>query len=126
MVLAAGLELAKVGESLNYGARDLWEVPDPSFEEQVAQPQAKRQKSLSDQERMDRWYVMFMTVGGLLAFRNDGMGFVAGMLCHWTCQSTETWQVCQGWNPFRCRIVRKLQRKRRPASGEEERLISPH
>ncbi len=24
MVLAAGLELAKVGESLNYGARDLW------------------------------------------------------------------------------------------------------
>jgi MFS superfamily sulfate permease-like transporter len=28
MVIAAGLELAKVGQSLNHGARDLWEASE--------------------------------------------------------------------------------------------------
>jgi hypothetical protein len=31
---------------------------------------------------MERWTVMFMTIGGLLAFKNDGVGFIAGMMCH--------------------------------------------
>ncbi|KUJ15804.1 uncharacterized protein LY89DRAFT_707939 [Mollisia scopiformis] len=71
MVLAAGLELAKVGESLNNGARDLWEVSEGN---------GKRQREVGEEERMERWTVMFMTIGGLLAFKNDGVGFLAGML----------------------------------------------
>lgn len=70
MVLAAGIELAKVGESLNVGARDLFDgeggtarIPDA-------------------EERRDRWAVMLVTVAGLLAFRNDAVGFIAGMLWH--------------------------------------------
>lgn len=89
MVLAAGLELAKVGESLNYGARDLWE----GWETDVTQEPGglKRQRSLSDEERKERWMVMFMTIGGLLAFKNDGVGFVAGMLCHGTYELSNAW-----------------------------------
>lgn len=86
MVLAAGLELAKVGESLNHGARDLWEVSDQSStrgREEGILESLKTQRSPSDEERKERWTVMMMTVGGLLAFRNDAIGFVAGMLCHW-------------------------------------------
>ncbi|KAG9235055.1 hypothetical protein BJ875DRAFT_483596 [Amylocarpus encephaloides] len=84
MVLAAGLELSKVGESLNNGARDLWEVSESTgvSEGCSLQEGQKQQRKLSDQERMERWSVMFMTVGFLLAFKNDGVGFLAGMLCH--------------------------------------------
>jgi hypothetical protein len=84
MVLAAGLELAKVGESLNYGARDLWEVSESVDADGVFSPQEgqKQHRRVSDEERTERWTVMFMTIAGLLAFRNDGVGFLAGMLCH--------------------------------------------
>jgi len=78
MVLAAGLELAKVGESLNHGARDL------DLGDEHTSPEQQQQRELGEKERKERWNVMFMTVGGLLAFRNDGVGFVAGMLCHWS------------------------------------------
>ncbi|KAI1081095.1 hypothetical protein F5B20DRAFT_579474 [Whalleya microplaca] len=74
MVVAAGLELAKVGQSLNHGASDLWES---SVEHH------KRHRDVSDEERAERWTVMLMTTAGILAFKNDGIGFVAGMLCHW-------------------------------------------
>lgn len=97
MVLAAGLELAKVGESINYGARDLWEEADNnnSNEASTHGEGTKRRKSLSEAERQERWTVMLMTVGGLLAFKNDAVGFAAGMLCHWTYKSSglvEKWQ----------------------------------
>lgn len=84
MVLAAGLELAKVGESLNYGARDLWEVAESRSTNGTfpAQEGQKQRRKLSEEERKERWTVMLMTIGGLLAFKNDGVGFVAGMLCH--------------------------------------------
>ncbi|KAF4633591.1 hypothetical protein G7Y89_g4527 [Cudoniella acicularis] len=95
MVLAAGLELAKVGESLNYGARDLWEVSESSNSNSEEGPSStKQQRSLSDEERKERWTVMFMTIGGLLAFKNDGVGFLAGMLCHFAYQSSKTYA---GW-----------------------------
>jgi MFS superfamily sulfate permease-like transporter len=87
MVLAAGIELAKVGESLNYGARDLWEASDIRNNNDRGGnglEGLKTQRSLSDDERKERWTVMMMTIGGLLAFRNDGVGFLAGMLCHWS------------------------------------------
>lgn len=75
MVLAAGLELAKVGHSLNQGARDLWQESAAGAERQ--------HRVLSDDERQERWTVMLTTTAGILAFKNDAVGFAAGMLCHW-------------------------------------------
>lgn len=72
MVLAAGLELAKVGHSLNQGAPDLWEASGSA---------AGRPRSLGEEERLERWTVMLMTTAGILAF-HDAIGFLAGMLCH--------------------------------------------
>lgn len=74
MVIAAGLELAKVGQSLNQGASDLWHT--------AARQDIRRHRDLSDDERTERWTVMLMTTAGILAFRNDAVGFLAGMLCH--------------------------------------------
>ncbi|KAL4959780.1 putative sulfate/molybdate transporter [Aspergillus stella-maris] len=73
MVIAAGLELVRVGESLNTsGARDVGtaEVEGES-------------RSPSEEERGKRWMVMMVTVGLLVGFKNDAVGFVAGMLCYW-------------------------------------------
>jgi MFS superfamily sulfate permease-like transporter len=105
MVLAAGLELAKVGESLNNGARDLWQASDPETVSGTIRETLKIQRSLSDEDRLERWTVMMVTVGGLLAFRNDAVGFVAGMLCHWFYLVT---------------------RGRRIALEEEDRLLPSH
>jgi hypothetical protein len=125
MVLAAGLELAKVGESLNYGARDLWEVSETVVSDSVVSEgdQARReiqknQRHLSDEERMERWTVMFITIAGLLAFRNDGVGFVAGMLCHWSNQLSRAWS---GWEGIQKRRDERRSRRTRSAmTGDEE------
>jgi MFS superfamily sulfate permease-like transporter len=79
MVIAAGLELVGVGESLNTsGARDL--------------PQAGGMSDSTDhhlgpvcteEDRKRRWTVMMVTAGMLIGFRNDAIGFAAGMLCNW-------------------------------------------
>ncbi|RGP79159.1 sulfate transporter [Fusarium longipes] len=74
MVIAAGLELAKVGNSLNQGASDLWHT--------ASGQEPPRQRDLSEDERLERWTVMLMTTAGILAFRNDAVGFLAGMICH--------------------------------------------
>lgn len=87
MVIAAGVELAKVGESLNVGARDLWE--ESSTEGRVA-------KNLTEQERKERWSVMLVTVAGLLAFKNDAVGFLAGLFWHWGLQAPEYWSSMRG------------------------------
>ena len=79
MVIAAGLELAKVGQSLNQGARDLWQ----ESASQGSSVLTRQHRELSDEERMERWTVMLMTTAGILAFRNDAVGFVGGMFCHW-------------------------------------------
>ncbi|KAI2602084.1 hypothetical protein GGR54DRAFT_554585 [Hypoxylon sp. NC1633] len=97
MVIAAGLELAKVGQSLNYGASDLWE-------ESV--DQHKRHRDISDEERTERWTVMLMTTAGILAFKNDAVGFVAGLLCHWAYKVV-------GW----------IEKKRSRRSRERESLL---
>ncbi|KAL3424412.1 sulfate transporter [Phlyctema vagabunda] len=115
IVLAAGLELAKVGESLNYGARDLWEVSAPEGSQSLAQG-LKQQRRLSDEERKERWTVMLMTIGGLLAFKNDAVGFAAGMLCHAVYTSPKYWanrQRSGRWNRFFTSV-----------SDEEEQLLS--
>lgn len=79
MVFAAGLELAKVGNSLNNGAPDLWEVTNQHAE---TEGHLRRHREVSKDESMERWTVMLTTTAGILAFRNDAIGFTAGMLCH--------------------------------------------
>lgn len=71
MVVAAGLELVGVGESLNTeGARDVKSGSRVSGGE------------LSAEERKRRWTVMMVTAGMLVAFKNDGIGFLAGCICY--------------------------------------------
>lgn len=79
MVIAAGLELAKVGQSLNHGASDLWES-SVSDDEGGVGSMIKRHREVSDEERSERWTVMLMTTAGILAFKNDAVGFLAGLL----------------------------------------------
>jgi hypothetical protein len=105
MVLAAGLELAKVGESLNHGARDLWEDAEPETISHGVLRAPARQREISDEERVQRWTVMFMTIGGLLAFKNDGVGFIAGMLCHGVYQAHRIPSPAQIWNRRRIKLV---------------------
>ncbi|KAH7420013.1 sulfate transporter-like protein [Cadophora sp. MPI-SDFR-AT-0126] len=122
MVLAAGLELAKVGESLNYGARDLWEASDAHGEDSEREG-LKHQRALSDEERKERWTVMFMTVGFLLAFKNDGVGFIAGMLCHSFNQAPKLWVE---WESRRVRQGDRRSRRNRQSTTieeEEEQLL---
>ena len=74
MIIAAGLELASVGESLNTPrARDLGKEGDSRPE-------------IPDEEKKQRWSVMLVTAGLLIAFKNDAIGFAAGMCCHWSYQ----------------------------------------
>jgi hypothetical protein len=96
MVIAAGLELAKVGESLNHGARDLYSEAPGRGGDSTRQEGLKQQRHLSDEERKERWMVMSMTITGLLAFKNDGVGFVAGMMCHLTYRLSDAWTEWDG------------------------------
>lgn len=91
MVIGAGLELTNVGESLNTaGARDLKglleheENVEPTAATDPYEYGVKAAKDLTEDDRKRRWAVMVITVGGILAFRNDAVGFLAGMLCHWS------------------------------------------
>ncbi|KZF19054.1 sulfate transporter-like protein [Xylona heveae TC161] len=90
MVVAAGLELTKVGESLNNTASDLWENAEVN-EEDSGEGQ-KHFREPDQEERRQRWAVMMMTVGGMLTFRNDAVGFIAGMLCHATLNAPIWWR----------------------------------
>ncbi|KOS20428.1 Molybdate transporter 2 [Escovopsis weberi] len=80
MVLASGLELAKVGNTLNQGAPDLWESAEQGHRPSIM----RRHRVLSDEERQERWTVMLMTTACILACRNDAVGFFAGWLCHFS------------------------------------------
>ena len=79
LLFIAGLELAKVGESLNTeGARDFWEYDNA----QSGDYESKRLRDVGTEEKKRRWLVMVVTVGALLAAKNDGVGFLAGLLIH--------------------------------------------
>jgi hypothetical protein len=130
MVLAAGLELAKVGESLNYGARDLWEVSETVVstsmvsEDDLSQREGQKyQRHLSDEERMERWTVMLMTIAGLLAFRNDGVGFITGMLCHWTNRLSNVWPSWEGLRASREQRRSGRSTRITTVDEEEEQLL---
>jgi hypothetical protein len=112
LVLAAGVELAKVGESLNTDARDLrlLEVGGGDGEETW---DGKHVRSLDDRERRERWMVMLVTVAALLTFRNDGVGFLAGLTWHWGFRATRI---------FEEQRTRRHEREQIP--GEERGLLS--
>lgn len=75
LVIAAGLELVGVGESLNTArSKDLRYIGEEDG----------KGGQLTEQVGKRRWAVMFTTVAGILAFKNDAVGFLAGMLCHWS------------------------------------------
>jgi hypothetical protein len=85
MVIAAGLELASVGESLNTPrARDVKKREQSRGAHGAAEISASSSSSLDDAERKRRWTVMLITIAGIVAFRNDAIGFIAGMLTHWS------------------------------------------
>jgi hypothetical protein len=89
MVLAAGVELAKVAEGLNLDAMDL---------QTDGHDAGRHFRVVEETERKRRYSVMIVTVAGILAFRNDAVGFLAGMAWHWGLHATEHWQ---GWNTNR-------------------------
>jgi hypothetical protein len=97
LVLAAGIELAKVGESINTDARDLRVLDrDMSWD-------GKRVKELDERERKERWMVMLITVAALLTFKNDAVGFVAGLVWHWgfrAARRVEEWRDERAERPF--------------------------
>ncbi|KAL9612408.1 MAG: hypothetical protein Q9167_003002 [Letrouitia subvulpina] len=89
MVVAAGLELVSVGESLNQpAAMDSGSSYSQDQRESTSDSgaNAKIHRDLTERERKRRWTTMFMTIGGILALKNDAIGFIAGMLCHWSFQ----------------------------------------
>jgi hypothetical protein len=97
LILAAGVELAKIGESINTDARDLRVLDrDMSWD-------GKRVKDLDERERKERWMVMLVTVAALLTFKNDAVGFVAGLAWHWglrAARTVEGWRDEQAERPF--------------------------
>ena len=83
MIFAAGLELVKVSQSLNTtAARDLG--PDPRKPLFGVTDHPNENAGLTEEEAMRRYVVMFATVGGILAYKNDLVGFVLGMAVHGT------------------------------------------
>lgn len=96
LILLAGLELAKMGQNLNSkDARDLTEdIANPA---QIGTRDHVRDTNrldtdrpevrvVSSDENMRRWTIMTVTVGTLLGTGNDGIGFLSGMLVHFTYQ----------------------------------------
>lgn len=94
-MIAAGLELATVGESLNTaGARDLDPThTDHGREGPLDHLANAKSHGLTDEVAKRRWTIMLMTVAGILAFRNDAIGFLAGMLCHWSFVVLDKWDA---------------------------------
>lgn len=85
MVLAAGVELARVGQSVG-DMSDLWrraeaDARGDSDGDGGADADGKRREEC-EREGRDRWTVMLVTVAGCLGFKNDAVGFLAGLVWH--------------------------------------------
>lgn len=92
MVLGAGLELARVAVSVNEDAMDLWEEDGMEYDaEGVVVGMKKKRRVLAEEERKDRWMVLLVTMAGIVAFRNDAIGFLGGMGCFWFCRLGKWW-----------------------------------
>ena len=68
MVLGAGVELARVGASVNRRAPDL--INEDGY------------RCVGEKEARERWNVMLLTAATTLVFRNTAIGFLAGLLSH--------------------------------------------
>ncbi|KAK3719207.1 hypothetical protein LTR37_004426 [Vermiconidia calcicola] len=79
MVLAAGVELAKVGQTVNE-SQGVWEQVEA---DNLDGQSADKHRQSVEQEGKDRWMVMLITAAGCLAFKNDAVGFFAGLVWHW-------------------------------------------
>jgi hypothetical protein len=89
MVIAAGVELLGVGESLNTtGAWDL----NQAGAGLLASAGQHLGPILTDEERSRRWTVMMVTVGMLVGFKNDAIGFIAGIVCHCAYELPGWWE----------------------------------
>lgn len=116
LVLAAGVELAKVGESINTDARDLRVLDGENVWD------GKRVKELDERTRKERWMVMLVTVAALLTFKNDAVGFIAGLAWHWGLQGA---RKAEDWIE-RSRVERPFWRRNMHSREEETRLLFHH
>lgn len=102
MVIAAGVELLSVGESLNTtGAWDLNEAGAGL----LASAGQHLGPILTDEERSRRWTIMMVTVGMLVGFKNDAIGFIAGIVCHCAYELPGWWEKARSrWSEGRLRL----------------------
>ncbi|KAI7185934.1 hypothetical protein D0869_01575 [Hortaea werneckii] len=107
MVLAAGVELAKVGQSVSE-KRDLWQNAGDNYGNERSIDDLKKDQ---EQEEKNRWLVMLVTVAGCLAFKNDAIGFIAGLVWHWSLQLPRLTERVRGGRSIR------LQDEQEPESG---------
>ncbi|KAM0697811.1 hypothetical protein Q7P36_002665 [Cladosporium allicinum] len=102
MVLAAGVELAKVGQSVGDTA-DLWARVEreqaESAEDEDGGRMREEKRAWVEKEGRERWMVMLVTAAGCLAFKNDAVGFLAGLCWHYGL-------LVPGWVEGRRRSVR--------------------
>ena len=102
LVLAAGLELASAGASLN------------TLRENGNEGEDVQGGSYTAVQKRERWTVMLMTAGCLLAFKNDAVGFVAGLVCHGAYRLADELEARRS----------NHNRNRRPGHGESRALLS--
>lgn len=125
MVLAAGVELAKVGQSLDdeagCGGSDLWEEAERANEDGEALEARDKRTRVGEVERREKWTVMLVTVAGCLAFKNDAVGFIAGMLWHWGLRLPE---LSQRWTSGLMRGENGSWTRSRAADEEGESLLA--
>ncbi|KAF2830592.1 hypothetical protein CC86DRAFT_402624 [Ophiobolus disseminans] len=121
LVIAAGVELAKVGESVNTDARDLRVLDrDQSWD-------GKRVKELDERERRERWMVMLVTVAALLTFKNDAVGFITGLTWHWGfigARHMEVWRESRAGRPFWRRVEHSSSERTGLLSHEESDVVT--
>lgn len=121
LVIAAGVELAKVGESVNTDARDLRVLDrDQSWD-------GKRVKELDERERRERWMVMLVTVVALLTFKNDAVGFITGLTWHWGfigSRRMEEWRDSRAGTPIWRRVEHNSSESTRLLSHEESDMVA--
>lgn len=86
LVIAAGTELARAGVAL----ADADSEGDAEVEDDATLHESRDE--VDEQAKRDGWMVLLVTVAGLLTFKNDAVGFVAGMCWYWGIKLTKRWE----------------------------------
>lgn len=111
MIIAAGLELASVGESLNTErAQDLHK--EGALGQQYVE--------ISNEEKKQRWTIMLVTAGLLIGFKNDAIGFLGGMCCHWS------YSLPRHASRLTQRGTQRSERESGGDGSDERRALLPH